>query len=97
MATYIYRCNCVEGEIEVTQPMSEDAFTNCLQVYQRLDQPAPDVCREKGGCNAERLIAGANGVVVKGARSSCSIGDRASSCGSCCATAPGGGGGCPFG
>ena len=31
MATYTYRCECMEGEVDVTQPMSEDAFASCLQ------------------------------------------------------------------
>lgn len=94
MATYLYRCECM-NEVEVSQPMSEDTFTNCLQIYERLGQPAPAECSDRGGCPAERLIAGTAGVISKGSSMSCSLGDRASACGGGCGS--GGGGGCPFG
>ena len=97
MATYIYRCDCMEGEVEVTQPMSEDTFTSCLQVYERLGQPAPDGCSSQGGCRAERLIAQTAGVISSGPKSACSIGEKAAGCGSCCSPPTGGAGHCPFG
>ncbi len=96
MATYLYRCTCMKEEVEVSQPMSEAAFDNCLKVYERLGVEAPSSCQESGGCATERLISGAVGVISRGASApSCSIGgDKAATCGSCCSPT---GGGCPFG
>ena len=96
MATYLYRCKCL-GEIEVTQPMSEDRFENCLQIYERLHQKAPAACLKNNGCSVERLIAGTAGILVKGAQNSCSLGDKAESCGGCCQAASTSGPSCPFG
>jgi hypothetical protein len=87
----------MEGEIEVQQPMSEAAFTSCLPIHERLGQPAPKSCASHGGRKAERLIAGASGIVVKGAKSSCSIGEKASACGGCCAHNHNSPSPCPFG
>ena len=97
MATYLYRCPCMNEEVEVSQPMSENAFDNCLKIFERLGIEAPAACVESDGCAVERLIAGTAGVISRGAPApSCSIGgDKAATCGSCCS--PTSGGGCPFG
>jgi len=97
MATYLYRCDCMKHEVEVSQPMSEGAFVSCLQVYERLGVQPPPKCAANGGCRAERLIAGSVGVIAKGPRQSCSLGDRASTCGCRCASAAAGPAPCPFG
>jgi hypothetical protein len=87
----------MDGEVEVEQRMSEETFTSCLQIYERLGRPAPAGCAQRGGCRATRLIAGAAGIVMKGPKVSCSIGDKAAACGSCCASSPAHAGHCPFG
>ncbi|MCX7047923.1 MAG: hypothetical protein NTX50_20860 [Candidatus Sumerlaeota bacterium] len=98
MATYEYKCDCMKKEVEVAQPMSEPAFTSCLQVYERLGRKAPARCVERGGDSARRLIAGSAGVIIsKGPRQSCSLGEKASQCGSCCSASHGAQAACPFG
>ena len=97
MATYLYRCDCIKKEVEVTQRMSEPAFTSCLQIHERLGHEAPARCAESGGHPARRLISESAGIISRGARNSCSMGEKASQCGSCCSSAHGGQASCPFG
>ena len=98
MATYPYRCECMDSVVEIQQGMTEDRFTSCLQVYERLGTEPPDDCLARGGCRAERLIADSGGVIVRaGSRGSCSLGEKAQTCGARCGQGAPGQAACPFG
>ena len=100
MPTYVYQCDCMDGEVEVEQRITERPFTTCLPIHERLNGTAPKACAARGGHRVERLIApSAAGIIVKGAKASCSLGEKAAACGAACGAGAGHGahGHCPFG